>query len=340
MAKNVIGVYESEQEVVQAVESLKMEGYTPEDISLVANSENASWLQSRTDASVESSGSAGSGDDKSFWEKAKDVFLDNDTNNNSNGYFDRLTNLGLSESEAHEYDADVRSGKIVVLAPENGTGLGTQGGTRQTDYGNNLSASDPVRKEDTTNDTNSLTGATKPNQRNSFENGLGSRTNETEDEKKLRLREERLDVDKENVKTGEVEVKKEVHEETQRIDVPVTREEVYVEKKPVDGKSANVDANGKIKDETIRVPIKEEKVEVRKKPVVTDEVEVGKRKVEETEQVTDNVKKEELHVDREGEKENRNEFTKGRNSAGLFNAKNRDRESDNLFDDESRDSRF
>ncbi|MCE7792879.1 YsnF/AvaK domain-containing protein [Salipaludibacillus sp. CUR1] len=332
MAKTVIGVYDSEQEVVDAVESLKTEGYKPEDISLVANeSEETSWIRNQTDVSAETNGGqtdSSHNENDSFWEKAKSAFLgEEDTHNNDNGYFNRLKDLGLSEEEAHKYDSEVQTGKVVVLAPENGNGLNAGGTSETTDYGNNLSEADSARRPENKHDsavngTSPAGGSVTNSNVTSPGNGIADNREETDEERKMRLREEELEIDKQNLKSGEVEVRKEVREETKRVDVPVTKEEVYVDKKPVTGKSADASAEGEIEDETIRVPLKEEKVEVKKKPVVTDEVEIGKRKVEETEQVQDNVKKEELHVDREGEKDStqRNKDNRG----GLFEDRDKD----------------
>lgn len=55
-------------------------------------------------------------------------------------------------------------------------------------------------------------------------------------EEKLQLREERLNVDKEKVRTGEVRIDKHVETDHQEFDVPVRREEVTIERRPVDGK--------------------------------------------------------------------------------------------------------
>ena len=51
------------------------------------------------------------------------------------------------------------------------------------------------------------------------------------------LREEQLEVIKERVQVGELQVHKEVVEEQRTVHVPLLREEVYVERRPViDGK--------------------------------------------------------------------------------------------------------
>jgi uncharacterized protein (TIGR02271 family) len=111
----------------------------------------------------------------------------------------------------------------------------------------------------------------------------------------IQLQEEQLRANKERVNTGEVEVRKEVHTEHKRLDVPVEREEVVIERRPAGGR-----ATGDMKAEEIRIPVKEERVRVTKEPVVKEEVTVGKRKVRDTKTVTGEVKKEELVVDQKG----------------------------------------
>jgi uncharacterized protein (TIGR02271 family) len=130
--------------------------------------------------------------------------------------------------------------------------------------------------------------------------GLGTTGNRgrTEDERTVQLREEELRANKDMRQTGEVELRKEVREEQRTIDVPVTREEVTIERHPVDRKPSDRPIG---EGETIRVPVREEQVTVEKRPVVTEEVSVGKRPVTETEHVTDTVRREELRTEREGD---------------------------------------
>lgn len=133
--------------------------------------------------------------------------------------------------------------------------------------------------------------------------GRAGRTDET-----LQLREEELQARKTSVETGRVHLGKEVVEEQRSVEVPVTREEVYVERHPVERRAADtpIDAS---ETETIRVPVREERVEIEKQPVVYEEVGVGKRVTQETRQVSDTVRREELRTDKEGDveilKENR-----------------------------------
>ena len=119
-----------------------------------------------------------------------------------------------------------------------------------------------------------------------------------EDEKTLQLREEELRARTRPVEAGEVRVEKDVVEEERSIDVPVTREEVVVERRPVDRRPADVGVGS---DETVRVPVRDEQVEVDKEAVVTEEIEVGKREVQETERVTGDVRREEARIEHEGD---------------------------------------
>ena len=121
------------------------------------------------------------------------------------------------------------------------------------------------------------------------------RTDET-----LQLREEELQARKTSVETGRVQLGKEVVEEQRSMEVPVTREEVYVERHPVERHAADTPISAS-ENETIRVPVCEERVEVDKQPVVYEEVGVGKRVTQETQQVSDTVRREDLRTDKEGD---------------------------------------
>lgn len=122
----------------------------------------------------------------------------------------------------------------------------------------------------------------------------------------MRLREEELQARKSSVETGRVHVGKEVVEEQQTMDVPVSREEVFVERRPVDRRPADrpIDESA---DETIRVPVREERVDVDKQPVVYEEVGVGKRTTQDTQRVSDTVRREELRTDEDGDVDVRDE---------------------------------
>jgi uncharacterized protein (TIGR02271 family) len=114
----------------------------------------------------------------------------------------------------------------------------------------------------------------------------------------VQLREEELVARKERVETGQVQIGKEIVSEQRTLEVPVTREEVTVERRRVEP----TPAEGAIGegDETIRVPVHADEVSVEKRAVVTEEIGVGKRKVQDTQQVSGTVRREEARIEREG----------------------------------------
>jgi uncharacterized protein (TIGR02271 family) len=105
-----------------------------------------------------------------------------------------------------------------------------------------------------------------------------------------------LRVHKERISRGEVRVRKDVVTENQTIEVPVTREELVLERVSV---AANTPASSADigRAQEIRVPLTEEKVRLEKQPVVREEVLVGKREVADVARVGDDVRHEELRVD-------------------------------------------
>ncbi|HCI79337.1 MAG TPA: hypothetical protein DHW02_06580 [Ktedonobacter sp.] len=159
---------------------------------------------------------------------------------------------------------------------------------------NDADTSDTVMPLNTTGYDATQTGS------NATTNQSADYTNTGTDEaQRLRLREEQLNVNKQPVQTGEVQLHKDVVEEQKTVNVPVTHEEVYVERRPATG---NVDDNTPIGEgEDIRVPVSEEKVNVDKNTVVTGEVAVGKRAVQENQQVSDTVRREEARLDQDGD---------------------------------------
>lgn len=121
---------------------------------------------------------------------------------------------------------------------------------------------------------------------------------EASDDETLRLRQEELDITKNKVTSGEVTLSKEIIEDQKTVNVPVSHEEVVIERRAIDNEPSDSPITS---GETIRIPVSEEKVEVGKHTVVTGEVSAHKREVEETEQVTETLKREEAHVDTSGD---------------------------------------
>jgi uncharacterized protein (TIGR02271 family) len=79
------------------------------------------------------------------------------------------------------------------------------------------------------------------------------------------------------------------------VEVPTRREEVTVERVPVEGEASETD----ISEDEIIVPVTEEEVVVEKRPVAKEEVRIRKDAVEDTETVEEDVRREEVEVDDE-----------------------------------------
>lgn len=116
---------------------------------------------------------------------------------------------------------------------------------------------------------------------------------------RMQLREEQLEARKTSVETGQVTIGKDVIEERRTLEVPVTREEVVVERQAIDRRPTNepIAETGR----TIDVPVHREQVSVDKQPVVYEEVGIGKREVTDTQQVSGTVRREEARIENEGD---------------------------------------
>ena len=119
-----------------------------------------------------------------------------------------------------------------------------------------------------------------------------------EDDSKLRLRKEELDIKKNRVQKGEVELGKEIIEERKKVDVPVTREEVVIERRDINNEASDSPITG---EETIRIPVSEEMVDVDKHTVVTGEVSAHKHSIEDTRHIDENLKREEARINKIGD---------------------------------------
>ncbi|RPJ77702.1 MAG: DUF2382 domain-containing protein [Acidobacteria bacterium] len=114
---------------------------------------------------------------------------------------------------------------------------------------------------------------------------------------------EEVRIGKRRVPAGEVTVRK--HVETERVRQPVSRqrEEVDIERRPV---SERTRGQGEIREDEVRVPLTEEEVVVEKRPVVKEELVVGKKTVEEKETIDTDVRREEFDIERgDRDRENR-----------------------------------
>ncbi|WNF35093.1 YsnF/AvaK domain-containing protein [Bacillaceae bacterium IKA-2] len=118
-----------------------------------------------------------------------------------------------------------------------------------------------------------------------------------QDEAHLDLRQEELDIHKHRSETGDVEIHKVIVEEEKSVNVPVSHDQVIIERKAVDREATDQPIT---EEETLHIPVTAEAVDVEKHTVVTGEVSAHKRSVEETESVNDVLHKEVANVETHG----------------------------------------
>lgn len=119
---------------------------------------------------------------------------------------------------------------------------------------------------------------------------------EDDDELRVQRSEEELRVGIREREAGSLRVRKRVKTEREQIRVPKKREEVSVDRVPVEEGRAS---EGEIGEYEVRIPVTEEEVIVDKKPVVKEELRIRKDVVEDEEVVEEDVRKEEVEVDDE-----------------------------------------
>ena len=186
------------------------------------------------------------------------------------GLVGALVGLGIPEEEADFYNQQFESGRTIVSVH---CGKARYAEAHQILDGSN--AYDYSRRE------------------TEFASNPQATQRQTADGKMV-AREEVLEVDKHEQTVGDVEIRKEVHTETARVEVPVEREELVIERKPVQGEAAGPITGA---TESERITLKEEVVDVNKKTVAKEEVEIGKRTVTDSETVKAELKEEEIVVD-------------------------------------------
>jgi uncharacterized protein (TIGR02271 family) len=116
---------------------------------------------------------------------------------------------------------------------------------------------------------------------------------EDEDELRVQRTEEELRAGTREREAGQFNVRKRVRTDREQVEVPTRREEVTVERVPVDSETTDA----QIGDDEVRVPVTEEEVVVEKRPVAKEEVRIRKDVVSDTETVEEDVRREEIEVE-------------------------------------------
>jgi uncharacterized protein (TIGR02271 family) len=267
-ATQLVAFFRDREDAYKAIDDLRTAGFNNSEIGLAF------------EGSMEQSGYSGTGGasgNKSVWQKIKDFITggDDDTAYSSSDFDEGYRHFNFSDDQWKYYRSGISKGGAVVTVRATGTRM--------------EKARDILKDHDADFRTSGFDRSQ-----------LGSTT--TQADERLQLRGELLRTFKERIAKGEVRLRKEVVSENRTVEVPVTREEVVIERVSADEVSPVSGNVGEIgKDQEIRIPVTEERVRVEKEPVVTGEVRVGKRAVQETQKVSDTVRREELKVEKEGD---------------------------------------
>jgi len=133
-------------------------------------------------------------------------------------------------------------------------------------------------------------------------NGIEENQAKQEESESSPLIEEKLNISKREVTYKEATLIKEPVTETKTVEVPVTHEELIVERRPPTEATTSQDElkSPVTTKEEIKVPLKKEEIEVKKEPYVKEEIVIKKRRVAETKTITEEVKSEKLVDDSRG----------------------------------------
>jgi uncharacterized protein (TIGR02271 family) len=270
----VVAIFPDDAQARQSIEALHRAGYREDQITYSGHAAaSGGWLAN-----------------------LKSFFTGEDASTTSGAYRDMI-NMGMPEEDAQAYAREYEAGRSIVavyggrsqeaqsLLAQHG-GYAPERGTTSTDYeqtgksgrtaGYERSA-DYGRSADKQRDTTNV---------------------DTDEARRMQLRSEQLRVYKQPVQSGEVGIHKEIVSEQKNIDVPVSHEEVYVERRPGTGEVSDTPIG---ENESLRMPVNAEQVQVDKQTVNTGEVVMGKREVQGTQRVSDTVRHEEARVERSGD---------------------------------------
>jgi uncharacterized protein (TIGR02271 family) len=316
-ARSTIAAYFSSHSAAeQAVRELQEAGFPSSQIGLAAasardassytadrsDSEASSGTGSRTHAVAEKAGEKAEG----AWAKIKNFFEGGDVEpyaDESRRGDPKSHEITTGDSDDYEYgEQDVHGSLSGLSVPEERSryfGHRLRHGSEGAVVTVNASGREPEAEGILTRNGGDV-GSDAANYDYAQDSAQGSTQTAqpgaaVEGTQRIQLLGEVLRVHKELISRGEVTLRKEVITENRTINVPVTREELVVERHAVEGSTP---ASGRIGEANeIRIPLSEERAAVDKDTVVREEVSVGKRNVEDTRTVTENVSREDLVVD-------------------------------------------
>jgi uncharacterized protein (TIGR02271 family) len=288
----VVGYFSSQVEAEAAVNALKQAGFQQNQIGVAAQSAHAGAASSEgqlagTNPAYKAGHAAGGA-----WESVKNFFSGNTAEPYAGESSRETFNDRVVTPEDYGSD-DVNHSLAGLSVPaEHARYFGHQLGT--SDEGAIVTVTAQGRETEAV-EILEENGADIGDDAADFD--YGAATTKPTSAQNIQLFGEVLRVHKDRVSRGEVRIRKEVSTTTQSIEVPVTREELVLERVPVSGQQAA--SNATFTSEEIRIPLSEERASVEKQAVVREEVRVGKKAVTDVESFDEQVRSEELKVDQD-----------------------------------------
>lgn len=202
------------------------------------------------------------------------------------GLIGALIGLGIPEERARVYSDRVKGGSFLVIV--NGTAA-------EIARAENIMHGHGVEEFGIYD----VPGAT-PTAVTDVDEDIRTRT-DIADNEKIKLYEERLMVNKQRAKAGEVAIGKRVETETAQVAVPVEKERIIIERTDATtGEVVTPGATDFTEGKVAEVEVYEETANINKQAFVREEVNVRKEVDRDTVQASETVRREELEIDADG----------------------------------------
>ena len=202
------------------------------------------------------------------------------------GLIGALIGLGIPEEKAKIYNDRVSGGSFLVMVT---------GNSYEVDRAAAIMRDNGVEEFDIYD----MPGATAPAVADVDED-IQART-DLDDDGKIRLYEERLTVNKQREKAGEVKIGKHVETQTAEVAIPVERERIVIERTDGIGTAVAPGTATFAEGGVAKVDLYEETANVQKQAFVREEVSVRKEVETETVSARETIRREELDVEADGD---------------------------------------
>ena len=202
------------------------------------------------------------------------------------GLIGALIGLGIPEEKAKIYNDRVGKGSFLVMVT---------GNSYEIERAATIMRNNGVEEFDIYD----MPGAT-PTAVTDVDEDIRTRT-DLDDDGKIRLYEERLTVNKQREKAGEVTIGKHVETQTAQVAVPVERERIVIERTDGAGTAVAPGTASFAEGGVAKVELYEETADIQKQAFVREEVSVRKEVETETVSTSETIRREELDVQSDGD---------------------------------------